>query len=352
MKNNLFKTGIVLLAVAFIGLQGCEKKEIATETPKEFIEQKEPAIIDISKIEVENSMLNFNNQDEYFNAIYTISNMTENDLNIWENNIGFQSLRSRINNAMDEIDNAQTKEEYQSLLDKYKDIIEINAENSVRPIITDLIYTSITNADGIYKTDKILNKLTREHVVSADIEDYKTLVNIKFTDTDFDNNLKSQKYTDSANKTNCGTSKSAYKQYGNKRVFVTASKHQYTWSDNSRSYYFKVYMNGEKKNIWGNWRAYKTHLNFKDTRAKFYRPTYYHPYYPGLGGGYWDYSTYNFSNWSGSTSSDAKTFTKYKYMGKTYKSNQSIPWAYYKAIECKASSRGVDNNWAHIKCGY
>ena len=111
-------------------------------------------------------------------------------------------------------------------------------------------------------------------------------------------------------------------------------------------------MYGEKKNIWGNWKAYKTYLNFKDTRAKFYYPEYYHPYYPGIGGGYWDYSTYTFSNWSGHTSKDAKSLTKYKYMGKTASSNQSIPYAYFNAIECKASSRGIGNRWAHILCGY
>ena len=347
MKKSILQSVIILITVTFVMFQSCEKKKIATEISEETVEQKKPTTIDISTIEMEGNMLNFKNEDEYFNAIQTLSEMTEEELDKWENNMGFYSLRTRINNAMDDIDNAQTKEEYQSLLDKYNDIIEINAENSVRPIITDLIYTSITNEYGIYKTDKVLNKLTREHIVSASIEDYNTLVNIKFTDNDFDNNLKSQKYIEnSSDKAYCGTSHSAYKQYDKRRVFVTASKHQYTfWYNNSRSYYFKVYMYGEKKNIWGNWKSYKTYLNFKDTRAKFYYPVFYIP-------GGWHYYTYNFSNWSGNTSSDAKSLTKYKYMGKTASSNHSIPYAYFKAIECKASSRGVGDRWAHIKCGY
>ena len=309
-------------------------------------ENYEPAIIDVSMIDMKNNLLNFKNKDDYFNTIHTISTMNVEQLDIWEKNMGFKSLRTRINNAINDIDNAQTKEEFKILLDKYKEIIEINTENSVRPIITDLIYTSIANEDGIYKTDETINKVTRKHIVSASIQKYNTLANIKFTDNNFDNNLKSQIYIEnSTEKTNCGTTKNAYKQYNKRRVFVTASRIYYNYN-NYYSYYFKVYLFGEAKNLFGNWKSYKTTLAFKDTRAKFYHPVEYY-------NGSWHYLTYTFNDFSGHTTSDVKSYTKYKWIGQTIKGNHTIPhFGYFNAIECKGSSRGVGNRWAYIKCGY
>lgn len=84
--------------------------------------------------------------------------MNEKEFNEWENNIGFISLRTQLNNIYDEMDQCEDSLSFETLLNNNSDILA-TTDSLVVPKIESIVYSSLINRDGIYYVGSTLHKI-------------------------------------------------------------------------------------------------------------------------------------------------------------------------------------------------
>lgn len=345
MKRLHKKIMFAVLTMAIFGLvlHSCTKEsevlEITTEQVLSETQeiQKLYTVADIPQLEVIDGMLYFDNEEEYFKTLEVLPNLTEKELEIWEESIGFKSLRRFQEEIMAEIDEAEpVYEDYINVLKKYSDYLYISDDNAIRFYITDFCYSSISNIDNIYLIDNIFNLISENLIFSSkNIEEVKNKTCSSF------------QYENVMSNSKC--SLQGVYTYGDRRVMNTLSLYyQYNSSLGAYLWFMKVYVWGEKKNTWGNWKSYKTTLRFEKTYANVNVPqeTMY------WNNTYWAYkwvdTPKDVLEWSGNSNGDVSNLTSYKYI----ESQIKYKAANYIKYHCEAASRGTNNNFAIINCGY
>jgi len=170
-KTNFLKIGAVLFAAAIVSFiyYSCQKEQITTNpnsSPNLLKSLKESS--NKAKFKVKGDIINFNSLQSADSMAQVLNNLTLKEFRIWEEINNFKSLRSIYLDCLDEMDCAETEEEFNDVLIKYADILNVT-ETSVEKNFS-WFYSSITNREGIYYVKNNLVKMGQDYRLIIDKE--------------------------------------------------------------------------------------------------------------------------------------------------------------------------------------
>ncbi len=279
MNKNLIKTVIILIAVAFVTLQSCEKKAIVpgneTGVVKNDVVNVDKAA-NLSNIEFIEGMLVFESPEEY-NAI--INNVSYEELQNWENKIGFVSQQSILESALNE--ESKYFEQFDPTNMTEKEIAEVVKEKEklgyteftkkyinsglIRPYINEdissleltvesKIYPGFLNLDGMVKIGNIIYQYTPtqcKQITDGDFNKVEMLKLAKYSNKS--QNIKIGNLISDKSNLHIYLAGEQTKTEGRKRIITYIKLRIYDYGSTRDFYYYLGYKN-YKKNIWGNWK--------------------------------------------------------------------------------------------------
>lgn len=352
--NNLkfiFST-LLIISVLFFS---CQKEdsltEITNETPETF-EQKSLelnynnlTIADVPKIETFDKMLHFKDNNQYEKLTSILANSNETELDNWEKQIGFVSLRSIQNHIYDKLENVKSEIEIRNFLAKYDNVFELylneDNEQEIRPIVDGLVLPILINENGFFRVGNTVSKVTSDYIISTDITNYEMLKNITNKDaaTIEDNEIFSVKKHTVRSYRGCGHGSNASVTSGKRRVkiwFIVENN----GSGNIYRYDSGIKVRGYKK-VLGIWYWYKTNLTLY---ASEYTVTYPSSFSNG-----WIYKEKDIS--VAHQSRETTVIRATKLLSSFYYNGSSYPSYYFNSYDGSASSRGVGSNIVRLTCG-
>jgi len=136
------------------------------------------------QIKMLDQMLYFEDETQFHATIQTLLKKKSTELDVWEKEIGFTSLRSFHNNLSEELENIQKKEQFFQFLDKNKGYFEVilNEKNEpeIKTIVEGIVLPTIANKDGLFRIGNKISKITKHFLITSDIQNYNEL--LEFTD--------------------------------------------------------------------------------------------------------------------------------------------------------------------------
>jgi hypothetical protein len=92
LNKSIFKAAMLIFAANFL-FNACTKQE------NENIMSSAAPTVGINQVKVENGRVAFKNSEEFFKFTTDVTNKSEEDLNVWENQMGFKSLRNTLHQS-------------------------------------------------------------------------------------------------------------------------------------------------------------------------------------------------------------------------------------------------------------
>jgi hypothetical protein len=200
--NNIVK---MMLAVALTYVS-CEQEDyksveqinfeekLAKETESMFLERvKYSQQFHVTDEDIANNdkilnVANFNSPKEFFDQTEQIFSMNDEELNVWEKENKFISLRSIINEAYLELNKAETEDEINLALSNYSDVLHTVNERIV-PKLDLGIYNRIANSNGVYSVGNMVYKRTPYYLFSTLKTFKKNLLNAELHEMTVENQI-------------------------------------------------------------------------------------------------------------------------------------------------------------------
>ena len=348
-------------------LTSCDKTEV---TPSSCLEKSEEAevvaniesyenltLADMPQLEVRDEMLYFANSEQYFKTIAIVSKMTDEELDKWEQELGFVSLRTMQNKIWDKIEKIEEIEVVRNIIEQNSEyfkfeLIKDNVE--ILPIVNDVIYASICNEKSMYCLKKQFTKIIDEHVIYSVNKNKVSRITEKNI-SEIDSEVKIYNYVVSNNtKNNFGSFEMrdcfrdedggyCKKWNSDRMAFLEIETYKYSGSDNEKSWMFfvtaKAY--GKRRYCDKYWRRYYTNLTMRNVNCRILYPA------EKIGTG-WKYEPIDVLILAGSRSVNNKRKLligplAFKYV--EYENGATPPLPVFTNIEGEASSRGVGSMW-------
>jgi hypothetical protein len=245
----------------------CEKelplKDALQETPSNNL-------LNSVSVQVKDGILSFENVDEFHKVRRMLAEApTEERIN-WERSMGFYSMQSEYEDILTELENAQTKEEYEEILYQNSHIIYIDEENIIRPYVEIGELMVSTNSKGIVFVGKHAHRYTKTHHYIS-LNGDPSLISGDIIKIDGKNVVGHEQFPESTKiGYTCGTYHRKVSYYDGDRmaeliIRVTLDAYQINQSSNEYRIYTTALARGNayKKNFWGNWVSYNTN-NYLD----------------------------------------------------------------------------------------
>lgn len=294
---------------------------------------------------------------------------------LWEQKIGFKSMRTCIIEVYERLEQCSSIEELNHLVDNNSDIIMLK-EDEITQILPTIFHTIYINRDGLYYIGNVLCKITPSQKIvvwSGDIEKLNNLeTKIKTTNYEkissddiidtteisvFDyiknSNLKSfRQYT--------GTVLVGQKTYNRRRcklTFISWLEEQYNSTfDRKQRYVYEYRVDNYKKNFWGNYVSYATTTTYEQIMMFVYLPVKNGSEIYTLPDGrsvvidsyYMSWGFYG--PYTGSSNGEVYGIWQKIYFGE-YINNNPLPLPEIWGGTGRATNRGIGTNWAGICYG-
>ena len=282
MKNYRINLLFIFIALSFITLQSCEKKELIQEINQQEESTVEIKPVNLSDIEIINGILVFDNMEEYEGLIGNSEISIEELLN-WENEIGFISQQSILEQALAEEDKyyeqfdptTMTEEErakvvkdkeamgYTEFTKTYMDLGLLKPYiyediHSLELTTNSKIHHEFLNLDGMVKIDTVIYQLTAYQCKQLTDGDFDKIELLKqSTESNENQNIKIGNLGDEkadwhgyiANEQTTYSSTNNYKMI----TYIKLQLFDYG-PGNVRDFSYYMGYKNYKKNFWGNWK--------------------------------------------------------------------------------------------------
>ncbi len=259
MKEKLLFKPIVILFTTIFVFMACEKEEILSE----INEQKNNSVIN-----TENTLI-FPSVQTAMDISQKLSLMNENELIAWYKENEFVSLKTKIDEAIEEISKSESEEQFQINLLKHKKYIETNEKDEIVPIFKYHLYTLIANPDGYFVVNGALHKIYEKKIVVALDGQIETIEKFMFShEKEKSKNIKVIDliaYTKNLHEFDWGYSFSVEElglDNNKRKLRLDVNNYRLAFSDIYGNTLYQCWVDvkctGYTKNIWGNWVGYKT----------------------------------------------------------------------------------------------
>jgi hypothetical protein len=298
---------------------------------------------------VKNGALNFESADAFFKTVKLLNQMSESELDNWEDKIGFTSTRRKLINIFNQIDQCQNDAEVSKILAENKDYVK-REEDRILPIMESSLYASITNTDGLFYVGGTAHKVVGNKIyIAKDLQAINnTLLNngknneVTIVDYFIQSKLKSG---------NCGSRQSGWKETSDRKCDMELKTLRITCNDCCGNFFYnycvELHIYNYKKNIWGNWKGYQSTCFYKDIAF-----TVSVPVVTGFNGKssiyYFTPKTYTINY--GESSSQWQHYAKSWEIGDKVQ-NSEIPHPTFIRVRGKAKNAGMNDVWAEVNCG-
>ncbi len=308
-------------------------------------------------VELMNGALNFVSPDAFFSISEKLGSMSDEDRDVWEDKLGFISLRTELNNLYEELEEIEDAQVENNLLLLNSDILKIE-EGNIIPVIESAAYASIVNRLGVFYVDGIIHKVDGGRIASSEDGSYAT-VSAALSSSSLKANQLGVQVVDyiipndnsSLKSSNCGTSKTAWYNSSDRKCDYIVKAIKYYCKGCCGNYYYQVKVENNvtnyKKTILKRWKKYNTITKIENVAF-----TISVPIVTGYNGKnslfYYSDRTYNFAS---QTSKEVATYTLWALVGDKVE-NSDINTPVFNRVKGKATNRGLGyNKYAEINCG-
>lgn len=118
----------------------------------------------LENVIVRNGELHFTNPETYFDDVKKIMELNEIELDRWESDVGFKSMRSLINEANEAFGNLKSKDQIPAWQEKYKNVVSIQ-DSIIVPHVVGNFYQTITNLSGEYVIGEAYVKILPDKLI-------------------------------------------------------------------------------------------------------------------------------------------------------------------------------------------
>jgi hypothetical protein len=235
---------------------------------------------DQSRSEELNDVMIFESHKEYRATISMLGKMTSTELDYFEHEHGFISLRTHLNNAFDALEKIESELEFNAFMERNKDILSFNGDEIV-PTIELPTLQAVVNRQGLYITGDFVNRILGNVVLSAHVSEYSRLANVKSINDDLVRSGKASAFSfkgltnHSTAKTQQACSSNMVQSISvtpgsckNHRQVIARTEYWVdTYTDGTGTYYqpmVTLYVTGKKKNLFCSWVDYETELDYRN----------------------------------------------------------------------------------------
>lgn len=278
-------------------------------------------------------VLHFDTVEELESSLNILSDLTSEERRSLEEKYNFRSYLSEVENANELLAKVKTEQELQSVLNRYKNIIELK-DGEVTEVIPSSIYHFICNAEGYYSTGEFINKVDHEKNSFYELADFKKGQDSKSLEPVY------VKRFDKYSKSSALPTELEERMTVDKRRLVLKASSKFIIFYNGYDRYVNrvtITALGYKK-TWFGWYRYNTQLEMRDISyiVNSYEPGTNQP------------MTFLINRPDKSTSSDSKYLDDSKDIGSGIQSSSSpletiVPG--FIKLNVKATSRGIGNRW-------
>jgi len=333
---------MMMLGFGGIFLNSCEKNELDTPIVTASVDKE---------VSIQNNALHFQSADVFFDISKQLAEMSKEEKDQWEQQLGFTSMRTELNSIFEQLENVETESEMNNLITANSDLIQIIDETIV-PIIESDAYASIVNREGIFYVENVIHKIDGQKIASIEngsIEAVTKVLKSNETPTIEGINIVEYNVTNDL-KGVCGTSKTAWYNTSNRKCDFKMNTYIYYCSGCCGNTYEQVEVESKiwnYKKSWGKWKSYKTSATMKNRAYTVSVPIV--TAFNGVNSvfHYEDVTHYLPTE---STTSDWSTMTRTNFIGNQVQ-NAGIATPSFSRVKGEATNRGIGNNWADILCG-
>lgn len=154
-------------------LASCNKEKFEA-SPETEAAQEQPADLEVD-INALPEVITLNGQKtlkfgnlDHFNATFeSISKMNRTELDRWERNLGFVSMRNQFEKIEDQYETVKTEADLQSFRDANRSKVRFSAEGELEMLV-DMYHTaSLINPQGIVKISGMIQQFTEDKVITV-----------------------------------------------------------------------------------------------------------------------------------------------------------------------------------------
>ncbi len=167
---------VATVALVLIGLvfAGCEKMELTNPENIQKNANQEVTLSNLPILKVENGVLCFEDEKQFFNTIELLGKVSEDVRIEWEKSIGFKSYYSIYDEITDSILLCKNKEEIDEIVKNNSNILKIE-DNTVKSHIIDYEYVNIIDPNGYFIIKNYIYKIIENYIVRTDMK-YKNII--------------------------------------------------------------------------------------------------------------------------------------------------------------------------------
>lgn len=162
MKNLIC---IITTCALSCGMFSCSENQLMDE---EQPMRTKSMIADNSRYHItESGAISFNSVNDYFALTDSLVKLSNDEFRRWEAINSFTSYETVTSGIIEQIENAQNennKEEVSDLLNKYANVVYLDVDSLVKPIIKSRTYRNIANQDGVFFLKDVKNIVDGKYV--------------------------------------------------------------------------------------------------------------------------------------------------------------------------------------------
>jgi len=347
------------LAIMALIIHSCEKEQIL---------QNGSLKIENPQYWVDEGILNFSSGEAYQKLNDRLTGMNMEEIQVWEDSLGFVSFRTIYFSVLDELEQAETEEDYNNILNNNSDVIILEDER-FEPIIKQASYQNTTNRKGLFIINGIPQKATSTELLIYDNNCYSSILELSEITDKIDTWTRKDKFkgsvllksatycTSTINQTGASVDdKWCYAEYSVKTTPYTESG-----GDINRCYEVTCISYAYKKNLFGKPVLYNSLHACFDLECVVEAPYSYYDFTCGCTINTTQDATINYST-NGQTVTSSTTKTQPWFNGKRigdYKLNTPLPDPVFKRVKGNFWISGTtnpnppyDHEDARIDCGY
>lgn len=331
--HRLSKIILFLSAFILLFIFACEHTELLPDD--ESLGQP----TGIENVKVVNGELYFTNPDTYFDDVQKILDMNEIELDEWEASIGFQSLRSIINEAHDAAGALTSVDQIPAWKEKYRDVVTLE-DSTVTEIIQDGYYQTIANRTGEYMIGATYVKVLPDRIIMIRDGDRTRIGEaMEMEQSDFDKGIlvfDNGSTYEIELRTSCGSNQThqGVSQNGNRKAHLKMNVKELSSGGYSRT---KVTIDqyGEKKGLF--WSKYNTQHQLQDVNFEVYDND--------------NLLVTLFTDYAYLQLLEVKTYRTSFYFDDITPSNYYTITPKWESVKGRSTTRGTDRQWATVCCG-
>lgn len=331
-----------MLGFGGIFLNSCEKTKLDTPIITSSVAQE---------VLTKNNALHFQSPDAFFEISKQLVEMSKEEKDQWEQQLGFTSMRTELNSIFEQLENVETEAEMNNIIAANNDLIHI-VDETILPIIKSDTYASVINREGIFYVENVIHKLNGQKIASVENGDIESVTKaLKSNSTPDVEGINVVEYNVNNDLRGvCGTSKTAWYNTSNRKCDFKMNTFIYYCSGCCGNSYQQVQVESKiwnYKKSWGKWKSYKTSATMKNRAYTVSVPIV--TAFNGVSSvfHYEDVTHYLPTE---STPSDWSTMTRTNFIGNQVQ-NASITSPSFSRVKGEATNRGIGDNWADILCG-